>query len=175
MGTDHVRLTCRVPCKACGTLQPSADYYTPGRVMLLLWRYFDLVRLVGSSASPDTETQRLPRETPEGGHESGAVIKADLDSALMQLGKIERKVAWDFYVLGKYEYEIADEVKSSRPYVHRTRLNVLRKMALSLGWVPKKTAEEDDDSDLSRSAMRARMQMVLEQAFGTLEAEQQAA
>lgn len=60
-------------------------------------------------------------------------------------------------------------------FVHRTRTSALRKMALSLGWVPKHTAASDAidrDEDLSRAAMRARMTMVLERAFGELPTEQ---
>lgn len=132
--------------------------------MLALWRYFDLVRLVGSSSSGDSQTQHLPRETPEGGHESGAAIKADIDTALMLLTAYERRVAWDYYVAQKPEVVVAAETGSSRWNVHKTRLHVLRKMALSLGWAPRKPADADDE-DMSRSAMRIRMTLILQQAF----------
>lgn len=171
----HAKLFCTVPCRACGTLEPESVYYTPGRVMMILWRYFDLVRLVGGSSAPETSSQHLPRETAEGGFESGAAIKSDVDGALRLLGRVERQVVWRYYVLQQPEVVIAAEVPgANRWFVHRCRLAALRKMALSLGWVPRKTAASearDLDEELSRSAMRSRMAQVLEQAFGVLDAE----
>jgi len=168
----HATFLCSVPCKACGTLIREAAYYSPGRLTLILWRYTDLVRLVGGSSAPETPTQHLPRETPEGGFESGAAIKSDVDGALRKLGRVERRVVWDYYVLQHPEVQVAAEVPgANRWFVHRTRTSALRKMALSLGWVPRRSAATDArdlDEDLSRAAMRARMTMVLERAFGEL-------
>jgi hypothetical protein len=168
----HAKFFCRVPCKACGTLEPESVYYTPGRIMLVLWRYFDLVRLVGGSSAPETSSQHLPRETSEGGFESGAAIKSDIDGALRKLGRVERQIVWMYHVLQQPEVVIAAEIPGcNRWFVHRTRSSALRKMAISLGWVPKHTAATDAidrDEDLSRAAMRVRMTMVLERAFGEL-------
>ncbi len=149
------------------------SFYSPGRVKLLLWQYHDLVQLTRGVASPEVATQRLPRETPEGGFETGAVLKADIDSALAALDPVVRRVVLDYYVRGYAAIEIAVMVPgANRWFVDRARHRGIRQMALSLNWQPRKvhadgtlTIELDDDAGLSSAGLRERMRMVVSRAF----------
>lgn len=155
-------------------MQPDGNaFYSPGRVKLLLWGYDDLVRLVGGSASPETPTQHLPRETPEGGFESGAAVKADLDRALTMLEPILRRVVWDYYVAGYAAVEIAAMVPGcNRWFVDRARHRGIRQMALSLHWKPRPVTpggesafDIDDETSPTEVGVRERMRMVVSRAF----------
>jgi len=119
---------------------PSVDsdgFYSPGRVKLLLWRYDDLVRLTGSGTGDDSGSQRLPRETPEGGFEMGAAIQADLDWALSLLEPVVREVVWQYYVAGYPAVSVARHIPGcNRWFVDRARHRGIREMALRLHWKP---------------------------------------
>lgn len=148
-------------------------FYSPGRVKLLLWQYHTLVQLTRGVASPDVQTQHLPRETPEGGFESGATLKADIDSALAALDPIVRRVVLDYYVRGYAAIEIAAMVPGcNRWFVDRARHRGVRQMARSLKWTPRTyqadgtlTIDQDDDEGLSSEGIRERMAMVVHRAF----------
>lgn len=151
--------------------------YSPGRIQLLLWRYYDLVRLTSSSQTVDAETvqsKRLPKVHPEGGFEDGASVKADLDAALMALEPVVRRVVWDYYVAGYAAVEIAGMLKHAgvnRWFVDRARKRGVRQMALRLGWVPKKKPSQlsatsdpvpiEQYVELEDQPLRERMAMVV--------------
>lgn len=111
------------------------QFYSPGRIKVLLWRYDDLVRLTGSGATDDSNSQRLPRETPEGGFEQGASIQADLDWALEQLDPLIARILWDYYVAGYPAVSVARHIPGcNRWFVDRARHRGIRAMAESLHW-----------------------------------------
>ena len=110
-------------------------FYSPGRITALLWRYDDLVRLTGSSATDDSNSQHLPRETPEGGFESGAAIQADLDWALGQLDPLIARITWAYYVQGYPAVSVAKHIPgANRWFVDRARHKGIRQMADALHW-----------------------------------------
>jgi hypothetical protein len=120
-------------------MKPDADqFYSPGRITVLLWRYDDLVRLTGSGATDDSNSQRLPRDTPEGGFESGAAIQADLDWALSRLEPLVARIVTSYYIQGYPAVSIAKHIPGlNRWYVDRARLRGIRQMADALHWKPR--------------------------------------
>jgi hypothetical protein len=139
----------------------SPNFYSPGRIQGMLWRYDDLVRLVGSSAADDSNSQHTPRETPEGGFESGAAIQADLDWALGQLEPLTRRIVVSYYVQGYPAVSIAKHIPGvNRWFVDRARHRGIRQMADALHWKPreKKIAEcstPPPEQDLERECQTA--------------------
>jgi hypothetical protein len=116
----------------------SPNFYSPGRITGLLWRYNDLVRLTGSGATDDSNSQHLPRETPEGGFESGAVIQADLDWALSLLEPLVARIVTSYYIQGYPAVSIAKHIPGlNRWFVDRARHRGVRAMAESLHWKPR--------------------------------------
>jgi len=152
---------------------PDAAFYSPGRVKLLLFEYHTLVQLCRGVSAPEVTTQHLPRETPEGGFEAGAALKADLDTALLTLEPIVRRIVLDYYVRGYAAVEIAAMLPGcNRWFVDRARNRGLRQMAKALAWSPRKyhddgtlTIDLDDDEGLSSAGLRERMAMVVHRAF----------
>lgn len=152
---------------------PDASFYSPGRVKILLFGYHALVQLTRGVASPEVTTQHLPRETPEGGFEAGAALKADIDTALRTLEPIVRRIVLDYYVRGYAAVEIAAMLPGcNRWFVDRARHRGLRQMATALAWTPRKyhddgtlTIDQDDDEGLSSAGLRERMRMVVSRAF----------
>lgn len=113
----------------------SDQFYSPGRIMALLGRYDDLVRLCGSGGTDDSNSQRLPRDTPEGGFESGAAIQADLDWALGELEPLVRRIIVSYYVQGYPAVSVARHIPGmNRWFVDRARHRGIRQMAESLHW-----------------------------------------
>ncbi len=111
------------------------QFYSPGRIKVLLWRYDDLVRLTGGGASDDSGSQRLPRQTPEGGFEAGASLKADLDWAMSMLVPTWRRIVWDYYICGYPAVSVAKHIPgANRWFVDRVRHRAIKAMAESLHW-----------------------------------------
>src|SRR5579862_2771497 len=117
-------------------MKPDSDqFYSPGRLQALLWRYDELVRLTGSGATDDSNSQRLPRETPEGGFESGAAIQADLDWAMAQLDPLVRRIVHAYYIQGYPAVSVAKHIPgANRWFVDRARHRGIRQMADVLHW-----------------------------------------
>lgn len=151
------------------------SFYTPGRLKLCLWRYKDLVQLVSSQAGNDSNSQRLPQDHPAGSFESGAAIKADLDSALSALEPVIRRVVADYYIAGYAAVEIAVMIPgANRWFVNRARHRGIRDMALYLkDWTAPAVrldeagviVEGDRDPGLSAASLHERMRQVVARAF----------
>jgi hypothetical protein len=152
-----------------------AAFYSPGRLKSLLWRYDELVQLTRGVADAETSTQHLPREQPQGGFEDGATIQADIDTALMQLEPILRRVVIDYYIRGYAAVEIAAHLKHAgvnRWFVDRARHRGIRQMAIALHWIPPPARAEDgapldldDEQDVRGAELKERLGMIVARAF----------